>query len=1366
MPSNSETDTGKQAAGAFELREDGRTAEILWGASAVRELVQNPKALELLVRCEVADTYDTPSIVAAGIRSKIYDCIAPVNAVVGKMSSGLQRVTTAPLADAVYPDGWTQGDEVKWTLQDAQKIVDTGNIAIAKVNGKIVSLAACKEGELPNGASFYEMTKLVTLPEFRKKGLNGVLCKQVLTEMQERHPDGVKMSCTKAPAEIHRCKELGWQEIDMDRYLLLQRLAGKEWTPEMIERSEGQGWRAFLNDPDGAVDDILGTEIYSAQRNPIRNFQLPEELRDSPQFQEQMRRMPPDKQRELVEQIGVDEYLRRAQFLVPIGTIQHVLRRYCEDHQQEVPRELNPEALQNFDPNSPLFEWVNDTTDFAINHHRYAYESVKGEQFVGSNNMGMVIEKTDNEGKPFEQVVMLVCNHGEVAAPVKWLHSHGFFGDPTKPVRMVQWDGHADATGADNAPVIDEEQKQLVDQSSLFEEATVNDQENSIASYNTSLIEKGVLDPRHVYLKSNADSWSDADADSCFYHMHYRFSGARGCMELDIEPENGIVTDRQMHEVPVDWSNGDMDMHYYEQEPRTIAWSIRKKAAFDNNAPLVTLTPSPGWMDQELAMLHCQINAELLYPQKNRDRIRRYVEQLYERMQQLGRENVANDTNPDTRSGSPLYQNYATVTDAQRDNDIEEMLSILLVEDVEFRREVDPNQFEVSYYNEPKGTYEELIRQERVAVGLELQHKLLPSLARSPYARIQALSGEFESAIATTDNVLLEREGALPDDVREQACKEKKNTAPVDYAITKIVRNLRDHFIEMSEDEVVNDLRMLLGILKANDITERPIAIQREILEFCNIFGMETGLWDYEYSSHQNQPKNWASRMASINGQIADRAATDSVLTMHEVSSVLDVAGGGHVTVTLEENDNAENTKPFVLSYGMNDPRRQAAAEILAHMYVNGHVWQDKNGHVMLPINGEIDEEWVRWNVTDKNTNLTDRIGTMHNTAQQWTPATSATSSESDEWQDTQNLLRAFSGAILNIRKTISLPTYDLHTEKDVHQELRPVLALGEQCYQAVQSWDYNTALSSLDTFLNSIQAVSIENTDHSAMEAIQRLQQFCSEHGDDLTQSIQQIRSIQIDALQADMINFPPKSEIMRQKLETLEQRRAFLKYSIAGTTAAGLFYLLATQTGGDKRDYVDNTTPLEWGMQPIQLTPAAGILPVIDPAWKVDPNLADDPEGELYDVIDLLHQSPFMSAAKYFYQICDASQEGHSPAAGGEGRGSSHEHTLSLMLSYYHLARERLGQDDDLVRELNYAVEDILEDVYKERQRHPESTKPHQALQLFRKYYDYFRARQQKKIERDDSEQEVLRNYNPLGRLPDTDTDEYFKRNKYLHR
>lgn len=239
---------------------------IVSGDAASRMLTEQPDVVRALMESKVAEEYDWPNIPDAAKRGELYDGFLKIKEV---NPEEWEEIRDHVDLEELYPGGYTIGQEIEWTIQDIQKLIEKGHIAIGVMDGNIVSIIGYKlGGKLEDGTPLYEVTKASTFKEQRNQGVYGHLRDEIVQLVVQNEGDNPQfVTATKNSTVIHRISEQGYREISLDDYFELAERAGGGWTDAMKETAHDYGWRAFIYSP--LSENMVG-ELPRAQRSRKR----------------------------------------------------------------------------------------------------------------------------------------------------------------------------------------------------------------------------------------------------------------------------------------------------------------------------------------------------------------------------------------------------------------------------------------------------------------------------------------------------------------------------------------------------------------------------------------------------------------------------------------------------------------------------------------------------------------------------------------------------------------------------------------------------------------------------------------------------------------------------------------------------------------------------------------------------------------------------------------------------------------------------------------------------------------------------------------------------------------------------------------
>ncbi len=122
--------------------------------------------------------------------------------------------------NAIYPD-YTEEEHFRAYKQNSfPKYIEAGTLLGVQIGGRIVSVQAySKTGTAEkSGRPVFEFTKASTIDEeqFREKGLNKGLKKEIYKEVMETNPKAMWISASIDPEHLERMKKRGWTITDLD----------------------------------------------------------------------------------------------------------------------------------------------------------------------------------------------------------------------------------------------------------------------------------------------------------------------------------------------------------------------------------------------------------------------------------------------------------------------------------------------------------------------------------------------------------------------------------------------------------------------------------------------------------------------------------------------------------------------------------------------------------------------------------------------------------------------------------------------------------------------------------------------------------------------------------------------------------------------------------------------------------------------------------------------------------------------------------------------------------------------------------------------------------------------------------------------
>lgn len=631
--------------------------------------------------------------------------------------------------------------------------------------------------------------------------------------------------------------------------------------------------------------------------------------------------------------------------------------------------QLRSPLFEGYDRDAPFFRWATSLDDIRLNQSRAAFTDAAGVSHIGPDNVGFEISKRVGADRhDGVQRVGVFANHGEVESWIRWNWLQSFFGSQ-EPLSVAHFDGHGDEMRARSAELRTDVETDS--QRSFFELAALNSHSCGISSFLASLAAHRIIDPAKWYFKSIVDSWPD---HHFWYQEKPRFIGSQCTttpMQFDLEVEHGVVSDSSVAIMTPDVADIDIDMYFYVDNPRELALAIKKtiKSAF--HSPLVNIVTSPGWEDQTLAIALAKLHVELLQEEPNATTLSGLVGTVFDLLKAEGEKNIANQTYG-KRGDKILYSDFAHAELTDRD----EFLRILLLDlddpEVDLAATPpDPSTAEATFYYKPQGTFAE--RESFIARSVEtdLEHMLLPALRESPFKDVRDLASNFAGQPPTSNNMLVARAAMLPEIPGEEPMTALFEVmAPVDHAISKIAFHLLHNF-GRDKDSTLSDMTLLLGVFKADDITERPLAIKQSLLGFFHVLSHESDVYSYRFGNYAvplAQVDNWRGRVsAGIQGIFSDTRFTadidagiaDRTFTVVDVANILEVDGGGVVRARLQNGTR-------VVDYDFSFARGQGAPELYAHAIINGFAYLNDEGLVVFPTR-ENGANVTRWEVADRD---------------------------------------------------------------------------------------------------------------------------------------------------------------------------------------------------------------------------------------------------------------------------------------------------------------------------------------------------------------------------------------------------------------
>ena len=238
----------------FISLKSGEVVELLFGERATIELKAFSDVLRQLIELQVDETYEPPVLYHGATVGKLKGIFQFMIQQMSCSSSGILSAVYQKLMKVFFPNGWFFGwtiqDEIDWAWNDASQLLVQNRFALAKLNGEIVSVAAYKlGGKLEDERNVVELTKFITLPDYRGRGLYGVLRKELIRRIQKRYPDAPLVTFTKNKTVIHQCLSMGWRPVSLEVYSEMTKRVGRSGlSPD--DMAALQHWKSFILEPE------------------------------------------------------------------------------------------------------------------------------------------------------------------------------------------------------------------------------------------------------------------------------------------------------------------------------------------------------------------------------------------------------------------------------------------------------------------------------------------------------------------------------------------------------------------------------------------------------------------------------------------------------------------------------------------------------------------------------------------------------------------------------------------------------------------------------------------------------------------------------------------------------------------------------------------------------------------------------------------------------------------------------------------------------------------------------------------------------------------------------------------------------------
>jgi len=204
--------------------------------------------------------FSPPDIVAKGIRMQLREMIerTSVDPFMESWKRFADRYRRAKYRLYPSPTKAKQREHVHKTLSEH---VQKDETTVLLEDGKLAATASIADdgGQMPDGRIIYEIVRVVTLPEFRRKHYGEMIIQEAVRQIQEQHPGNPILVHTRGEAIKKICRKAGWKEGGYKEWLALQPSKDKDkMSASDIERAtkgwEKNGWRVFFFDPQESVE--------------------------------------------------------------------------------------------------------------------------------------------------------------------------------------------------------------------------------------------------------------------------------------------------------------------------------------------------------------------------------------------------------------------------------------------------------------------------------------------------------------------------------------------------------------------------------------------------------------------------------------------------------------------------------------------------------------------------------------------------------------------------------------------------------------------------------------------------------------------------------------------------------------------------------------------------------------------------------------------------------------------------------------------------------------------------------------------------------------------------------------------------------
>lgn len=225
------------------------------GELATELLRSHLPELKRLIEMESDATYHAPDILFWRQRGRLHDFLRQslewMELRCSERRSKFDERFLRRLYPSIWFDRWTLHQEREWAWNDALKLLQQSQLAVALVEHNIVGVSGYKlGGKTDDGRAIFEITKTCILPCYRKRGIYQLLRDAVVYLIQQRHGSSPIMSFTRNPSVIRRCQFLRWKNISVEEYgTLVSRVGRNGPSEELVSEFIRHNWHAFIYDP-------------------------------------------------------------------------------------------------------------------------------------------------------------------------------------------------------------------------------------------------------------------------------------------------------------------------------------------------------------------------------------------------------------------------------------------------------------------------------------------------------------------------------------------------------------------------------------------------------------------------------------------------------------------------------------------------------------------------------------------------------------------------------------------------------------------------------------------------------------------------------------------------------------------------------------------------------------------------------------------------------------------------------------------------------------------------------------------------------------------------------------------------------------